>query len=320
MILGIAPGEFSLPSCLKTLTIFDIKEVAVPVNVVDHPLIRHKLALMRENDVTTKDFRDLASELATLLTYEATKDLETETKTINGWAGPVKVEKIKGKKICYIMDTSYFKGLEGRSVEKKETLPVIKPNINFVSKKTQQVHMCLGTKGLSIKDKRRYAFAVLDNVLGGSMSSRLFQEIRERRGLAYSIYSSNDPYRDFGVFSVCAGIDMKHLKEVTDFTLDQFKSLKKEGISKEELDRAKSFLKGSLVLGLESTASRMSWLSRSEFYYGRTLTIDEIFSSVDKVTQDDIIELSKECFQDKYLNLTAIGNFKDEKPIKELKC
>ena len=102
MILGIVPGEFSSPSCLKTLTIFDIKEVAVPVNVVDHPLIRHKLALMRENDVTTKDFRDLASELATLLTYEATKDLETETKTINGWAGPVEVEKIKGKKITVV--------------------------------------------------------------------------------------------------------------------------------------------------------------------------------------------------------------------------
>jgi uracil phosphoribosyltransferase len=102
VILAIVSGEFSLPSYLKTLTIFDIKEVAVPVNVVDHPLIRHKLALMRENDVTTKDFRDLASELATLLTYEATKDLETETKTIKGWAGPVTVEKIKGKKITVV--------------------------------------------------------------------------------------------------------------------------------------------------------------------------------------------------------------------------
>ena len=78
------------------------KEVTVPVNVVDHPLIKHKLALMRENNVTTKDFRDLASELATLLTYEATKDLETETKTIQGWAGPVQVEKIKGKKITVV--------------------------------------------------------------------------------------------------------------------------------------------------------------------------------------------------------------------------
>jgi uracil phosphoribosyltransferase len=87
---------------IKNQDNFCKKEVAVPVNVVDHPLIRHKLALMRENDVTTKDFRDLASELATLLTYEATKDLETETKTIQGWAGPVQVEKIKGKKITVV--------------------------------------------------------------------------------------------------------------------------------------------------------------------------------------------------------------------------
>ena len=100
--MNFAPGEFQFAVLAVAANNLSKKEVAVPVNVVDHPLIKHKLALMREDDVSTKDFRDLASELATLLTYEATKDLETETKTIQGWAGPVQVEKIKGKKITVV--------------------------------------------------------------------------------------------------------------------------------------------------------------------------------------------------------------------------
>jgi uracil phosphoribosyltransferase len=100
--LNFTPGEFQFTVLAVATNNLSKKEVAVPVNVVDHPLIKHKLALMREDNVSTKDFRDLASELATLLTYEATKDLETETKTIQGWAGPVQVEKIKGKKITVV--------------------------------------------------------------------------------------------------------------------------------------------------------------------------------------------------------------------------
>jgi uracil phosphoribosyltransferase len=100
--LNFAPGEFQFAVLAVATNNLSKKEVTVPVNVVDHPLIKHKLALMREDNVSTKDFRDLASELATLLTYEATKDLETETKTIQGWAGPVQVEKIKGKKITVV--------------------------------------------------------------------------------------------------------------------------------------------------------------------------------------------------------------------------
>ncbi len=215
----------------------------------------------------------------------------------------------------------YFKALGGKIKKREEKLPVIKPHIKFISKKTQQAHMCLGTKGISILDKRRFAFAALDSILGGSMSSRLFQEIREKRGLAYSIFSANESFKNFGVFSVCAGIDKKNLTKVTELILKELRSLKKEGVSKDELKRAKDYLKGSLVLGLESTASRMSWLARSEFYYGKTLTIDEIFRRIDKISQDDIIEFSNECFQDNYMNLAVIGDFKeDESPIKDLKC
>jgi uracil phosphoribosyltransferase len=100
--LNFTPGEFQFTVLAVATNNLSKKEVTVPVNVVNHPLIKHKLALMREDNVSTKDFRDLASELATLLTYEATKDLETETKTIQGWAGPVQVEKIKGKKITVV--------------------------------------------------------------------------------------------------------------------------------------------------------------------------------------------------------------------------
>ncbi len=198
--------------------------------------------------------------------------------------------------------------------------PEIKKAIKIKRKKTEQVHICLGTKAVSQLDKARYSFLAMDNILGGSMSSRLFQEVREKRGLAYSIYSSASPFTDFGIWSVNSGTSMKNYKKVIDLILCEFSKTKKEGVTEEELKRAKEYVKGSLVLGLESTSSRMGWVSRSEFYYGRMLTIDEVFSKVDKVTRDDIIRLANEYLKDEYLSLAMIGDFKEgEEPIKELK-
>ena len=213
----------------------------------------------------------------------------------------------------------YLESWEGTAIVPRPTLPEIKGSLNLKKKKTEQVHLCLGVKGVSQIDEERYPYAILDNILGGSMSSRLFQEVREKRGLAYSIFSTSSPFRNFGISYVYAGTSKENLKQVIEIILGQFSKIKKEGLKPSELERAKEFLKGTLVLGLESSSSRMNWLAKSEFYYGRIMTIDEVFDKVDKVAQDDIIRLANKFFQDKYLTLAVIGDL-DELPIKEIHC
>lgn len=213
----------------------------------------------------------------------------------------------------------YLESWKGSAIVPHPTLPEIKGSLNLKKKKTEQVHLCLGVKGVSQIDEERYPYAILDNILGGSMSSRLFQEVREKRGLAYSIFSTSSPFRNFGISYVYAGTSKENLKQVIELILEQFSNIKKEGIKPNELERAKEFLKGTLVLGLESTSSRMNWLAKSEFYYDRVMTIDEIFDKVDKVKQDDIIRLANQFFRDEYLTLAVIGDL-EELPIKEVRC
>lgn len=213
----------------------------------------------------------------------------------------------------------FFASFDGQAVVHGQAVPSLKGGIYLRPKKTEQVHLCLGAKGPSQVDEDRYPFAILDDILGGSMSSRLFQEVREKRGLVYSIYSTSSPFRDFGLSYVYAGTSKENLQQVVDLILEQIVKIKKEGITKADLEKGKEYLKGTLVLGLESTSSRMSWLAKSEFYYGRMITIDEIFEQVDKVTQDDIVRLANQYFRNEYLTLAVIGDF-EELPIKKISC
>ena len=155
--------------------------------------------------------------------------------------------------------------------------------------------------------------------MGGSMSSHLFQEVREKRGLAYSIYSTSSPFRDFGIAYTYAGISKENLEQVVGLILKEFTRMKKEGLTAAEIERAKEYMKGTTVLGLESTASRMSYIMRSEFYYNRIVTIDEVFEKIDRVRNDDIIRLANQYFKDEYLTLAVIGDL-EELPVKELRC
>jgi predicted Zn-dependent peptidase len=204
-----------------------------------------------------------------------------------------------------------FSKMKGSKPSPVEGAPTIKKSTILKHKKTEQVHLCLGTSGPSQLDEDRYAFSVLDTVLGGSMSSHLFQEVREKRGLAYSIYSYNAGQKDCGLYIVYAGTGKETYKTVIDLIVKEFNSAKKNGITKDEMARTKEHIKGSLVLGLESTSSRMSWLARSHFFYGRVLTIDEIFDKIDKVSHDDIIKVANKYLRDDQLTLTAIGDIKE---------
>lgn len=214
---------------------------------------------------------------------------------------------------------AHFGKLVSKPGPKAQEIPSPAAKIKIRPKKTEQVHLCLGTKGISHTDPRRYAFSILDNVLGGNMSSRLFQEIREKRGLAYSVYSYNSSFINSGIFSVYAGTSHENYQKVIDLILAEFRKLKKQGITKEELARTKEYLKGNLVLGLENTSSRMSWMGKCELYYNRVLTIDEIFAEIDAVTQDDIIKVAQEFIRDEYLALAMIGNIEEKDIAKELK-
>lgn len=163
----------------------------------------------------------------------------------------------------------------------------------FHKKKTEQNHICISFPGCSIADPQLYAMILLNNAVGGGMSSRLFQEIREKRGLAYSVYSYHTSYADSGLFTVYAGTAPKQTKEVLDLTLEQMHDLAVKGLTDAELHRGKEQLKGSLILSLESTSSRMNRLGKNELMLGRHYTLDEMLERIDSVQMSDIQAVTK---------------------------
>jgi predicted Zn-dependent peptidase len=157
---------------------------------------------------------------------------------------------------------------------------------------TEQAHIVLGAAGIGRHDERRFALGVLNNVLGGGMSSRLFQEIRERRGLAYSVYSYSSQYAEAGLFGVYAGCAPGKVDEVLDLTRDELARVAAGGLTADEVARGKGMVKGSFVLGLEDTGSRMSRLAKSEMLYGDMPSVDDMLAEVDAVTVDDVNTLA----------------------------
>jgi len=201
-----------------------------------------------------------------------------------------------------------FSGMQGKKPAHLHKEPSLNKAIKLKHKKTEQVHLCLGTGGPSQTAEDRHAFAIFDTVLGGSMSSRLFQEIREKRGLAYSIYSYNATLKGAGLFIVYAGTSKETFKQVVDLTIQEIDRIKKNGITNEEMARAKEHLKGSLVLSLESTSSRMGWLAKTMYYHDHVPTINETFKKIDKATKEDIINVANKYIKEEHLTLTAIGD------------
>lgn len=153
---------------------------------------------------------------------------------------------------------------------------------------TEQVNLVLGVPGLTRTDDRRFALGVLNAALGGGMSSRLFQEVREKRGLAYSVYSYSSQYADAGLFGIYAGCLPKKIDAVLDLCRTELQAVVERGITDDELDRGKGQLRGSLVLGLEDTGSRMSRLGKSELLYGELLSVDDVLARIAGVTLDDV--------------------------------
>jgi predicted Zn-dependent peptidase len=183
-----------------------------------------------------------------------------------------------------------------------------KPVTRVRHRDTEQAHMVLGCAGINRSDDRRFALGVLNNVLGGGMSSRLFQEIREKRGLAYSVYSYGDQYADAGFFAVYAGCAPGKSDEVLALIRAELAVVAAEGISAVELDRGKGMVKGAYVLGLEDTGSRMSRLAKSELLHGDLMSVDELLARVDAVTLDEVNALAAELLS-RPMSLAVVGPF-----------
>ena len=201
-----------------------------------------------------------------------------------------------------------FGGLRSVSVPAEEQAPTVVPQILIRNKELEQSHLCVGVSSYPQKHDDRYASYLLNTVLGGSMSSRLFQNVREKRGLAYAVFSGVSSYRDAGSFTIYAGCANEVVPDVLDLVVEEMRGMRLQAVPSAELRRAKDHLKGSLMLSLENTASRMSHLARQEIYFDRQVGLDETLEGVERVTPEDIQRVAVELFRNDSFSATVLGH------------
>jgi len=191
----------------------------------------------------------------------------------------------------------------------EDTKPHPAPHITQRSKvELEQVHICIGVPALPLTDDRRFAISVLNNILGGGMSSRLFQNIRERLGLAYAIFSELNSYRDAGMLSVYAGTSLETAGQLVDCVLEEFRQLKEKPLEEEEVRRAKDHLKGATLLSLEGSGQKMTSLARYHMYFNRHFTPQELIALLESVTAEQVQQIARECFQSGQLAASIVGD------------
>ena len=189
-----------------------------------------------------------------------------------------------------------------------EEAPTVRPKILVRNKELEQSHLCLGASSYPQSHDDRYSSYVLNTLLGGSMSSRLFQNVREKRGLAYAVFSGLSAYRDAGSFTIYAGCSNEAVGQVIDLVVEELRGIRQTPVPAAELQRSKDHLKGSLMLSLENTASRMSHLARQEIYFDRQFGLDETLEGIERVTSDDLQRVASDLFRNGALAATVLGN------------
>jgi predicted Zn-dependent peptidase len=204
-----------------------------------------------------------------------------------------------------------FGALKRSSILRNNSSPEFLGTVNVNTKDLSEVHMCLGIEGIRYGSEDRYSMQILNTILGAGVSSRLFQEIREKRGLVYSIGSFNVSFVDTGVWAVYTGTDKKYVKQVVNIIIDQMKGLS-ESITSDELLKAKNQFKGNLVLALESTSSKMINIAKQELYYGRYYKPEEIINSVEAVTLEEVKNLSHRLVGHNNFAITVYGPAREE--------
>jgi predicted Zn-dependent peptidase len=200
-----------------------------------------------------------------------------------------------------------FEGWDRPTVPHAVVPPALRSGIHTVAKPLEQVHLVVGLPGVSETAPDRYPLYLLNDIIGGSMSSRLFQEVRERQALVYSVHSGQQAYRDTGLFYVYAGTDPANLGKVVNALLKEIRGLKKDGVTADELRRAKDHLKGSLMLSLESTSSRMNRLASHEMRFGSFMSMDEMLAAIDRVPMEEVDALIHRVLDEEQLALLTLG-------------
>lgn len=201
-----------------------------------------------------------------------------------------------------------FGGLNGHPPPPVDPVPVPRQDVLLRAKELEQSHICMGVRGLEQQHPDRYILLVLNTVLGGSMSSRLFQNVREKRGLAYSVGSGISAFRDAGVLSIYAGCAHDKVADVVRVVMGEISALVRTPIAESELQRAKDNVKGGLLLGLESTWHRAAYLARQEIYFDRQFTVEETLEGIAAVSVDDVSRLARQMLADTAFSLTVVGN------------
>ncbi len=179
----------------------------------------------------------------------------------------------------------------GKREKEVPQIPSYESSFKVKNKEIEQAHICIGTKGVPLDHKNYYTLSILSNIMGGSMSSRLFQKIREERGLAYSVYSYTTSYVQDGVFAVYAGVNPSHLEEAVKLMIEEINLLRQKGVTDEELNMAKEQLKGSYILNLDSVSSRMASIGKSQLLLGKVYTPDEVIQNINRVTMENVNEV-----------------------------
>ena len=200
-----------------------------------------------------------------------------------------------------------FAELPGSGSARQDVAPPVDTRVTTRHKDLEQAHLCVGSEGYPQIHEDRYACYLLNTVLGGSVSSRLFQNIRERHGLAYAVYSGLSAYRDAGMFTIYAGCANERVSDVLDLVASELRTVKRTPVPADELARAKAHLKGSLTLSLESTSSRMSHLARHDIYFGRHLSLDETLEAIERVTAEDLMRVAHTLFRTGRLAVAVVG-------------
>lgn len=189
----------------------------------------------------------------------------------------------------------------------KDTHPLFNSRVDVFHKELSEAHVCMGVEGIPQASEERYSLSVLNTILGAGVSSRLFQEIREKRGLTYSIYSFVSSYFDTGIWGIYAGVGRKRVRELVELTLEETNNLK-DTLTEVELERAKNHLKGNIVLGLESTGSRMNNIARQEIYYGRYYSPKEVMKEIDSIKLSQIKDLAEGLLKREGFSITVYGS------------
>jgi predicted Zn-dependent peptidase len=221
------------------------------------------------------------------------------------------------QRLVELVGPTFSSIINGQSLPERH-IPVISPGMRIHHRELEQVHICLSTPGLSITDPRRFAFSLLNSLLGGNMSSRLFQEIRERRGLAYSVYSYISSHVDTGMFGIYAGVHPDNVRQTIELIVQGMNAICRTPITAAELQDAKEFTKGNLILATESVDNQMVRLAQNEIHFNTYIPLESVIEQIEAVTADQIQDLARTLFKAEQSAVTLLGQVDDETDFKSI--